>query len=117
MDMQIGKIEQISPYSERGVELLRRINSAGIEQPDDPFDGLGDFEYSSESFEMMQLREAERIWRDKALAAESCLHQALHVLDRPLKHYKKADLLRLIGIAQDTLLAFEQRLFRAGRVE
>lgn len=83
----------------------------------DPFDGLGDFEYAPESFEMMQLREAERIWRDKAFAAESCLHQALHVLDRPLTKYKKADLLRLIGIAQDTLLAFEQRLFRAGRTE
>lgn len=99
------------------VKAPEHFNFGETEFTADPFDGLADFEYSPESFEMMRLREAERVWRDTALAAQSCLHQALHVLDRPLAKYKKADLLRLIGIAQDTLLAFEQRLFRAGRTE
>lgn len=83
----------------------------------DLFEAMADFEIHPLAFELWKAREAERVWRDKALAAESCLHQALHVLDRPLSKYKKADLVRLVGIAQDTLLAFEHRLFLVGRTE
>ncbi len=86
-------------------------------QPADPFDGLGDFEIAPESFEMMQLREGERMWRERALAAEMNIRQVEAVLCRPLKKYSKADLLRLIGIAMDAAAALDRRLFREGITE
>lgn len=88
-----------------------------LPQPADPFDGLGDFAIAPESFEMMQARVGERLWRERALAAEMNIRQVEAVLCRPLKKYSKAELLRLIGIAVDAAAALERRLFREGITE
>jgi hypothetical protein len=97
-----------------GTILDRLIHAV---EPADPFDGLGDFEVEPESFELMQARVAERMWRERALAAEMTTRQVEAVLSRPLKKYSKADLLRLIGIAVDAAGALDRRLFREGITE
>lgn len=83
----------------------------------DILDGRGDFEVTPESFEMAQLREAERMWRERALAAEGTLRQVRLALSQPLKKCKKADLEKLIGVTLDVVDSNDWSLFSKGITE
>jgi len=72
-------------------------------QPADPFSGLGDFEIASESFEMLQAREAERVWRERALAAEMSLRLIAAWL--PAKKTPKKDLDKYVRMSREEALS------------
>lgn len=65
------------------------------EQPDDPFDGQGDFVYGPAALEGLQERVAMLAARQANLIA---------LLDRPLSKLKNKELIGLIRIAQDILV-------------
>lgn len=70
-----------------------------IFQPVDPFDGLGDFEISQESVELMQAREDARMWQERALAAEMSLRLIAAWL--PFKKTAKKDLEKYVQMSRE----------------
>lgn len=87
---------------------------AEVEQPADPFDGMGDFEVHPLAFELMQERTASRLLMVQVAAADAALAVArdsqareanlIALFDRPLSKLNKKELTGMIRIAQDILV-------------
>lgn len=82
---------------------------AEVEQPADPFDGMGDFEIHPAAFELNQERAARRLLMDELMQQASALGNIEAILDRPLSKLKNKELVLLIRTVQDVLADFNAK--------